>query len=207
MLSKNLEFFENAFDVLNKKYFDNTLSKSVLTIQSTPRAYGHFTLYEAWEDKKGGYYEINLGAETLDRPLPETIATLVHEMVHQYCFENGIKDVSRGGTYHNKKYKEEAEKRGLSISYAKNIGHSVTTPTPELIRFCENEWNYQVDMRRKTKGSSKRKKPSSTRKYTCPVCGQSVRATKEVNIICGDCNEKMTAEDGGEGENKESRAA
>ncbi len=28
---------------------------------------------------------------------------------------------------------------------------------------------------------------SSTRKLACPKCGQSVRATKAVNIFCGDC--------------------
>ena len=31
------------------------------------------------------------------------------------------------------------------------------------------------------------KRPSSTRKLICPRCGQSVRATKKVNILCGDC--------------------
>ena len=35
------------------------------------------------------------------------------------------------------------------------------------------------------------KRPSSTRKYICPCCKNSVRATKTVNIICGDCMEKM----------------
>lgn len=30
-------------------------------------------------------------------------------------------------------------------------------------------------------------RPSSTRKLICPGCGQSVRATRAVNIICGDC--------------------
>ena len=34
-------------------------------------------------------------------------------------------------------------------------------------------------------------KPSSTRKLICPCCGNSVRATKAVNIICGDCMERM----------------
>ena len=38
------------------------------------------------------------------------------------------------------------------------------------------------------------KKPSSTRKYVCQCCGNSVRATKDVNIICADCNEQMTTE-------------
>lgn len=39
--------------------------------------------------------------------------------------------------------------------------------------------------------ATKTKKPSSTRKYVCPCCHQSVRATKAVNILCGDCMEKM----------------
>ncbi len=200
MLSRNLAFFERAFHVLNERYFGSALSKSVLTIQSTPKAYGHFTLYEAWEDKAGGYYEINLGAESLNRPLPETIATLLHEMVHQHCFENGIQDVSRSGRYHNKRFKAEAEKRGLIIGYTKSVGHSLTAPAPGLVAFCQSEWNYEVDIHRKGRGAGEQKK-SSTRKYTCPGCGQSVRATKEVNIICGDCQVKMMGEDGGENKN------
>ena len=32
---------------------------------------------------------------------------------------------------------------------------------------------------------------SSTRKYICPCCGNSVRATKTVNIACLDCAEQM----------------
>lgn len=35
------------------------------------------------------------------------------------------------------------------------------------------------------------KRPSSTRKYQCPCCKNSVRATKAINLICGDCMEKM----------------
>ena len=37
-----------------------------------------------------------------------------------------------------------------------------------------------------TKDGVKLKK-SSTRKYVCPLCGMSVRATRTVNIKCGDC--------------------
>ena len=56
----------------------------------------------------------------------------MHEMVHYYCHTQGIKDTSRGNTYHNKRFKEEAEKRGLMISSAPHIGYSVTQPAPEL---------------------------------------------------------------------------
>ena len=32
---------------------------------------------------------------------------------------------------------------------------------------------------------------SSSRKYVCPCCGMSVRATKVVNIACMDCDEQL----------------
>lgn len=31
------------------------------------------------------------------------------------------------------------------------------------------------------------KKTSSTRKYVCPHCKTSVRATRAVSLICGEC--------------------
>ena len=34
----------------------------------------------------------------------------------------------------------------------------------------------------------------SVRKYVCSSCGISVRATKSVNILCGDCNKRMELE-------------
>ena len=39
------------------------------------------------------------------------------------------------------------------------------------------------------------RRPSSTRKYQCPCCKNSVRATKAVNILCGDCMVKMEVVD------------
>ena len=34
-------------------------------------------------------------------------------------------------------------------------------------------------------------KKSNVIKYMCPCCGNSVRATKEVAILCVDCEERM----------------
>lgn len=42
-----------------------------------------------------------------------------------------------------------------------------------------------------TKAVTPPPRPSSARKYVCPCCGNSVRATKAVNIACLDCNEQM----------------
>lgn len=104
MLSRKLESFERAFDLLNECFFENALSKSVITIYPTPCAYGHFTPWKSWEGAGGvRYCEINLGAETVNRPVIESMATLVHEMVHQWCYERGIKDTSRGGIVEGKR--------------------------------------------------------------------------------------------------------
>lgn len=138
MLATKLRSFEEAFDLLNARFFENALSKSVITIYPTPGAYGHFTPWKSWEGAGGaGYCEINLGAATVNRPVIESIATLVHEMTHQWCYERGVKDTSRGGTYHNKRFKAEAERRGLLIGYDSRIGWSVTKPGPALIAMAE----------------------------------------------------------------------
>lgn len=191
-ISQATKFLEDAYDALNKEYFENALSRPIITIQTDPKAYGRYTPAQ-WRDvrKNKGFDEINLGAETLDRPIANTVATLVHEMVHQYCALHHIQDTSRGNTYHNKRFKEEAEKRGLIIDYDAKIGFSITQPAPALKSFCTAQhWRNKLTIVRSGGLGGKEpapKKPSSTRKYTCPSCGLSIRATKEVDIICAAC--------------------
>lgn len=182
---------EEAFDILNQKFFESALSRPAITIQSTPSAHGHFTPYDAWNDSGLKLKEINLGAESLRRPVSNTIATLLHEMVHYWCQTQGIKDTSRGNTYHNKHFKEEAEKRGLIRTSAPHIGYSVTKPAPELIAFVHGMgWDNKIQLYRSPNEMTgvPPKKKSSTRKYVCPKCGLSVRATKVVRIACMDCS-------------------
>jgi hypothetical protein len=199
-LSQKLEAFEQAFDILNAELFDGELSRSVITISPTPGAYGHFTPWKSWQgDDDQKFYEINLAAENIDRPIVETMATLVHEMVHQWCHEHKIKDTSRGATYHNKAFKAEAERRGLAISYERRIGWSVTKPGERLIEMEENGFFSDCDKELHRLGSFRDeirpKSASSTRKYVCPCCGMSVRATKEVYVICGECQETMEVDE------------
>lgn len=199
-ISEITAFLESAYDKLNQHYFNSELPPVVITVQSTPKAYGHYTPWLAWSDGNEGYHEINLGAETLNRGIEQVIATLVHEMTHGYNdLVAHIKDTSRGngngrGTYHNRKFKEQAEKRGLIIEYDPRIGWSVTTPAPDLIAFVQEQgWN-NLDLSRVPLPTAT-KKPSNVRKYICPSCGCSVRATKEVHIACLDCAEPMVVED------------
>lgn len=141
-------------------------------------------------------HELNLTAQQLNRPFPEIAATMIHEQCHQYACLNNIKDTSRGGVYHNKQYKKIAEEHGLKVACVKTIGWSdtyLTEATSALISEFVKDNPVDIIYRLPVlKGQSV--KSSSTRKYVCPVCGNSVRATKEVHILCADCNQIMSEE-------------
>ena len=199
-------YLNKIFDLLNETFFENELSRPTITIQSTPRAYGHFSLREdTWVSKLGGTHEINIGAGTLSRPIEEVVSTLLHEMVHYYNYERGVQDCSRGNTYHNRKFREEAERRGLLVEHSDKYGWSHTSPSDLLLDFVlENDLTDILINRNEFSGFqmggtgthngtpiTPTAKKSSSRKYICPCCGTSIRATKKVNIGCLDCGVQM----------------
>ncbi len=198
MLSENSLLLETAFKILNQKYFSDSLPDVVITIQSSPKSYGYITTQKVWKDNGNNYYEINISAEHLSRPIENVLATLMHEMVHLYCMINGIADTSKNGRYHNKRFQAEAQKRDLKIEYAQYIGYSITSPTESFIGMIRKHGLLANIDRCRVSGDAPpspvggndddtKKKKGSTRKYVCKSCGISVRATKDVNIICGDC--------------------
>ena len=203
LLSSETKFLEYAFDILNHVYFNSELPKVVITIQSSPKTYGHITTQKIWNGLENNYYEINLSAENLNRPPENVLATLVHEMVHLYCMENNIADTSKNGRYHNKHFKEQAEKRDLHIEYRQYIGYSHTEPTDLFIATLEKHnlmhnisferggFTFQPPTGGNDNGGVNGKPKSSTRKYKCPNCGISVRATKTVELICKNCMQDM----------------
>lgn len=195
---------------LNKDWFNGELDmdRVIWTVQSTPKAYGHFTPYLSYRvhDKEGerGAVEINLGGGTLDRPVELVISTMCHELTHYYNWSHGVKDCSRQGQYHSKKFKLEAEKHGLRIEYDSRIGWSITEPTEELIewviengfedfRLGRNEFQEMIiGTGGKSSGTApKFPKKNNSIKMICPLCGNIARVTKTTNLICGDCLQKM----------------
>ena len=201
-------YLNKIFDLLNERFFENALARPTITIQSTPKAYGHFSLQaDTWVSTIGATHEINIGAGTLARPIELVVATLLHEMVHYYNYVNGVQDCSRGNTYHNKVFKKEAEARGLIVERSDKYGWSKTSPSDTLLEFVldndltdillnRNEFtSFQIPGTGTHNGgldlTINTKKKSSTRKYVCPCCGMSVRATREVHIACMDCGEQM----------------
>ena len=195
-------YLNRIFDLLNEEYFENALSRPTITIQSTPRAYGHFSLRDdTWVSVTGNSHEINIGAGTLARPIENVVTTMLHEMIHYYNHINGIQDCSRGGTYHNQRFRNACLARDLEVTRSDKYGWSHTAPGDGLLEFVlkndltdillsRNEWSsFRIGGGTGTHEGSGNTAPTrvSSRKYVCPCCGLSVRATKLVRIACIEC--------------------
>ena len=202
-MSRAVSQLEHMYNSLNQDFFGGELPSVIITVQSKPGTMGHSSRAKVWRRKEDELFELNVAAEVLSYPIEETIDTIIHEACHIYCRVNGISEVSRNGSYHNKRFKEVAEAHGLSCIYTGSKYGWNTTPGENLIEYALQKGWSEIQINRQTVrpirigayGTSQpgatltpgAKAPSSTRKLICPGCGQSVRATKKVHILCGDC--------------------
>lgn len=207
--SRSAGYLEKMFRQLNTDSFGGELEEPIITIQTTPGAYGHVTVGKLWKRGEGDEWrhELNISADWLDRPIENVVATMLHEMVHLYNIQNDVQDCSRGGSYHNKRFKEEAEKHMLRIEKDEKYGWTITHPTEELIDYIISQGWEEFQMCRgfgwaisggsgakggdkatgkPTKGGTKAK-GSNSRRYVCPGCGAIVRTTKDLEIVCKPC--------------------
>lgn len=201
--SRSAGYLEKMFRTINQDSFGGLLEEPIITIQSTPGAFGHVTVGKAWKRGEEHRHELNISADWLSRPIEEVIATMIHEMAHLMNIQNNIQDCSRGGTYHNRKFKEEAEKHMIQVAKHDKYGWTITTPTEELLEYiiCQG-WD-DIEMNRgimftgfggvpggKTTGTAgttgtTAKPKSNSRKHVCPVCGKIARTTMDFPLICG----------------------
>ena len=204
---------EKMFRALNRDSFGGELEEPIITIQSTPGAFGHVTVCKTWKRKDDWRHELNIAADWLERPIEELTATMIHEMVHLYNIKHNIQDCSRGGSYHNRKFKEEAEKHMISIEKHEKYGWTITKPTEALVEYIISQGWEEIQISRfplaglrgpagdKTKGGETQtpegeEKPKKTSwKHVCPKCKAIARTTKEFPLICGICKEEMVIED------------
>jgi predicted RNA-binding Zn-ribbon protein involved in translation (DUF1610 family) len=202
---------EAMFDLFNAHFYDNVLHRPAITVSPDGGrgAYGWCSVYEIWQGNDEAYREINICAEYIDRPIGEVAATMLHEMVHLHNLVNSIKDVSNNGYYHNRQYKATAEAHGLHIDQHPTYGWTITTLTEETATWLAQQPGMEdIPASRKAllqikikgdedegseettttiKGGRQTSKNRSI-KYVCPECGAIIRATKQVNVVCGDCN-------------------
>lgn len=167
-----IEKLESLFSKFNNKFYNGELQSPIITVSpdTTKGAYGWCTAWKAWSNseqkrtvdfskvtkeeleamkKDDGFYEINICAEHLARPFEAVAETLLHEMVHLYNLQIGVQDTSRGGTYHNKKYKESAEKHGLTVEKDAKYGWTKTSLNDETKAFVDGLQDKKFELHRK----------------------------------------------------------
>lgn len=205
-LSNTIKELHRLYAYINNNKFDGQLPEVILTVQSKGKtnAYGWFSVNKVWEHGQDRKHEINISAESINRGYIEVARTLWHEMIHLYCAENEIKDCSRGGTYHNKRFKQVSEQYGFYYpddAYSDKYGWSFSRLTDESIEFLERH-NIdgdifainRIDLTVGKDGEEKKKKTNSI-KWVCG-CGNIVRSTKEnLRIICADCETMFMIEE------------
>lgn len=191
---KNLE---TLFDELNKNYFNGALFTPYITLFAGAKKngsvdYGAFYLdkYVNVNNDADFKYEIGISGERLGDGIFQVAETLMHEMVHLFCAMNGYADVK--GKSHTKRFKQEAEKRGLICEKAQGVGYGHTEATPSFCDFVQKLVENGVinaeicNYARCT--TFPETKPAQRKAFICPICGAKATAKPDTAIACLNCN-------------------
>ena len=189
----------NTYNKLNADLFGGELPKVIITFEPGQKQGTFGWIYDKknWVQGKEERYNINISSDYLNRPASDIVGTLVHEMCHLYALVNGIKDTSRGNTYHNKKFAEIANNHMLVAFEVEHIGYS-TKPSEQLIEWTNENCPFtsiRLTKKLEPEKQGKSDKPKqSMRKYICPQCGLIIRATKDCRVMCIECQKEMEKE-------------
>lgn len=147
-----------------------------------------------WSEDDRLVPEVMISGEHLQRGQDAVLATLLHEAAHGLAWARGVKDTSRGGRWHNKRFAEIATQLGCLVEKDPQYGHRTVGLTVEtLIRYGITAYRlgvaidrvHRVVPRKKTK-----KKRTGTRSLSCE-CGRKIRMSPKAifagPVVCGVC--------------------
>jgi predicted SprT family Zn-dependent metalloprotease len=194
-----------AYDFFNERLFAGRLPRCLITMQRQRAAYGYFA---------GGRFGTKDGKEITDeialnpahfknRTTEESLSTLVHEMAHLEQHHFG--KPSRSG-YHNKQWAGMMHAVGLTPSDTAAPGGKETGQ--KVSHYIAAGGAFDKACRALIKKGfavryvelwgdpeARKKKAASKTKYTCSACGMNAWGKPEINLICGDCDVPMEADE------------
>ena len=206
-IARAVGLLEKMYRVFNRTCFNDRLHDCTITIEKQKGAYIHPQYYINGDCS---YWKIVMNPEHFSKPIEFVAAVLLHEMCHHAAALDGVQDCSRGGTYHNKRFKAYAEATGLlNVERDEKYGWTVTTPNDAMIDLCiENEFpEFRIvesvffDLSSVGSGGGVNPgnppptpKTSNSIKHVCPVCKAIARTTKDIPLICGTCRVDMISQ-------------
>lgn len=192
-LQETQNILERMFHDFNKIFYDLVIETPIITIMNSSHGntLGWCTQAKVWETSDSAsqtnqsFWEINICADALDRSIYDIAETMLHEMAHLFNIQNNIKDTSRSGSYHNKKYKNTAESHSLICTQTTTYGYAKTALNPSAYEFVKLQ-NYSNPSISRLKS----KKPASRNhylRYICLGCKSIIRSTSPVQVLCMSC--------------------
>jgi hypothetical protein len=165
------------------------------TLKPGQLKYGHFAA-ERWSMLDGDRLpELFLGGEGLKRGELGVLGTLLHEAAHGVAYVRKIKDTSRQGRYHNKRFQELGVQLGLTLECDPKIGWSVTSVPDGTARLYIAELaalkGALVAYRNNEPLAEPKRKSSNNPLSAQCGCDRRIKASKstldEAPILCGRC--------------------
>jgi hypothetical protein len=167
---------------------------------------GHFAPHR-WQVNGSDRHEVLVGGEGLQRGAVEVLGTLLHEATHGLAQARSIRDTSRQGRYHNRRYATLAHELGLDVASVKPIGWSATTvPQQTAGAYAGQLEELQAALvlwRRQEHRIGTGSRSRNLLAVACG-CGRRIRVAKatlaEALILCGACEEPFEPADPDEDE-------
>ncbi len=158
---ERISYIERAHRILNNYFFEGKLSTPFFNICNIDKYVEHGILgmfvgdtskmiETMFTDKSCAILfsheqlERSENEETENAENAHFISTLLHEMIHQYCHENNIKDSENG--IHLKSFADEAEKHGLIVWTIDGTNYDFTFLNPDYEEVWEMLNAYYEDI-------------------------------------------------------------
>jgi hypothetical protein len=155
-------------------------------------ALGHFAPHR-WRMADTDHHEVLVGGEGLQRDPVDVLGTLLHEAAHGLASARHVKDTSRQGRYHNRRYAQLAAELGLVVEHAQALGWSRTTvPDQTAAGYATQlaELAAALVLWRRTEPPPGGGKTRNLLAATC-ACGRRIRVARTVlnqaAIVCAAC--------------------
>lgn len=198
------DMLDHLAALLNKDFFASIgldIGDFCLLIHRKRGLYGYCMTSENWTVGDKSAREISLTPFCLTKGKEEIIDTILHEFVHAYNANRGVKDFN--GKVHTNKFMTVCETIGLPCVKGDKYGWE-TSP---------DYWSYEFRLKVNTVVAkltpedqflldkvatiipTLKPKNKNLHVYICPKCGAKARAKADANLICGTCMVKMICKD------------
>jgi hypothetical protein len=160
---------------------------------------GHFAAGRWQVSDEQRVAELFIGGEGLQRGGAGVLGTQLHEAAHGLANTRGVKDTSRQGRYHNKRFRALAEELGLEVDHHPRLGWSLTTLAEQtasvyLEAIVQLDRTLTIHREREQPRAGVR---SGGRQLTCICsCRRRIRIAPGVlaggAVLCGVCGQPFT---------------